>query len=116
MAITADKLDSAVLAILNQFSGERTAAIADWSADINQRLGGLPSHAETTSSLKRLHRDGILGLKKWSEKHGGWWEYLGDETHDEPFFHHASFVVTVTDLGRRYWDVPRGKIGFQQSA
>jgi hypothetical protein len=54
-------------------------------------------------------------LVKCDSELGGWYEYQGHEhpAVESRFFGYASFETRITDVGRRFWDVPRTPIGFK---
>jgi hypothetical protein len=90
----------------------------NWSVLLQQELGTFVGPAEVQSAMKRLCADGIIRLKKYDEKLDGMYEYRWDDTPaiETQFFGFCSFDVLITDQGRRFLNVPVGRIGFQQPA
>jgi hypothetical protein len=118
MTTTADKLDREILKHLRGVNGAQDASIGQWLNVLQERSGEWADYAEVESAMKRLRADGIVRLMKYHPELNRLYEYHGNEgdAFDRWFFGFASFEVRITDQGRRYWNVPRGKIGFQQSA
>jgi hypothetical protein len=86
-----------------------------WQTHFQERLGVLLDWDEVESALKRLRGEGIVRLVKCDSELGGWYEYQGHEhpAVESRFFGYASFETRITDVGRRFWDVPRTPIGFK---
>jgi hypothetical protein len=115
MMIKADKLESAILAILHQYpEGKGAGSLTDWRNSIEKKLGERPNETETVAALKRLRDSGPVRLINYSR--APWWEFVKGETIDERlFFYTGSFSVIITDTGRAHWDV-QSPIGFRWSA
>jgi hypothetical protein len=116
--IDTEKLDTAILKRLRIMNGEQKGhSTNNWSVLLQPELG-LVDPAEIQSAMKRLCADGIARLKKWDEKLGGAYEYRPDDSPaiENQFFGFGAFDVLITDQGRRFLNVPGGRIGFQQPA
>lgn len=113
--IDTGKLDTAILKRLRVMNGEqRGLSTINWSTVLREELGYVDP-AEVESAMKRLCADGIVRLVKHDDELGGTYEYrLNDGlVIEKRFFGYGSFDVLITDHGRRFLNVPGGKIGFQ---
>jgi hypothetical protein len=67
MAVKAEKLDSAVLALLYVYPhGKGAGSLADWCKWIEEMLGECSSDDETVATLKRLRDRGFVSLAKYT--------------------------------------------------
>lgn len=112
--IDAGKLDKAILAQIRRANGAQDWNIGSWQVHVQQELGTLPDHAEVVSAMKQLRADGLIRLKKYSKEYGG--EYSGIEADDWWFFGYYTFRASITDEGRKFWNVSTRPLGFQVSA
>ncbi len=116
--IDTERLDTAILKRLRLMNGEQKShSTNNWSVLLQPDLG-VVDPAEIQSAMKRLCADGIVRLRKYDEKLGGVYEYPPDDSSaiETQFFGWGSFDVLITDQGRRFLNVPVGRIGFQQPA
>ena len=110
--IDAEKLDKTILAQIRRANGAQDWNIGSWQVHLQTELGQLPDQSEVRSAMKRLYADGLIRLKKYSKEYGG--EYTGKEEDDWWFFGYYTFQASITDQGRRYWNVATEPIGFQR--
>ncbi len=114
MTIPADKLDAALLAILRGYNGRNEVAmngIFGWCDLVNNHLGEIVDPLDAESALRRLRDIGHVRLRKYDPEQNVRHEYVNDEPLGS-----SKLEVTITDEGRRYWDVPRRLVGFQKPA
>jgi len=119
--IDTGKLDAAILKRLSIMNGEQKGlSTINWATLLQQQEKEFRTvdPAEVESAMKRLRADGLVRLTKYDEELGGRHEYRLDDSAaiERRFFGFSSFDVLITDEGRRFLNVPRGRIGFQQTA
>lgn len=113
-AIDTEKLDKAILAQIRRADGAQEWSVTSWQVHVQAEVGALPDHAEVVSAMKRLRADGLIRLRKNSKEYGG--EYSGNEADDWWFFGYYTFQASITDQGRRFWNVAVRPLGFQMPA
>lgn len=113
--IRAEQLESVILGILRLFTdGQRDGSLAGWRESIKERFRESPDNTDLVAALKRLRDYGLIRLVKWVSAQLGWYEYTKQDSISEKwFFYKGTFVVQITDEGRRYWDSPIERIGFK---
>ncbi len=114
----AETLETEILTSLRPYSqGKREDSITGWGNSLEKSLRERPDPADIVAAFIRLRNRGLIRLLKFVPEQTAWYNYAPDEQVDEKwFFYYATFTVEITDEGRGLWDVPRGPIGFQQSA
>jgi hypothetical protein len=113
--IDTEKLRTAILKRLRMINGEQKGLNTNnWDVLLRPELG-VVDLAEIQSAMKRLCADGIVRLIKYDKELGGEYEYHPDDSPaiEGPFFGFGSFDVLISDQGRRFLNVPGGRIGFQ---
>lgn len=113
--IDTGKLDTAILKRLRMMNGEQKGQnTSNWSVLLIDELGTFVDPVEVKSAMKRLCADGTVRLKKYDEKLDGVYEYRWDDSPaiENQFFGFGSFDVWISDQGRRFLNVPVGRIGF----
>lgn len=110
--VDTEKLDKAILALLRNGNGVEEWNINRWRVELHKEFHLLPDWDELVSAMKRLRADGIIHLKKCCKEYPS--EHTGDAD-DWWFFGHYAFRVSITDEGRKFWNVSVAPIGFQMS-
>jgi hypothetical protein len=111
--LNADRLDRAILAQLRRANGSWDVNVPYWMTHIQKELGTVPDYAEIVSAMKRLFAEGLVDLRKHSKEYPG--TYSGPQD-DWWFFGYYTFEVSITDQGRRFWNVATAPIGFERPA
>jgi hypothetical protein len=101
----ANRLENAILQIVMQpygNDGTHPSRWGDWMNDVRQFVPEV-TQDNLKAAFKRLWRQKIVHLTKA----GLHYKWSDDENEDVEFFFREPFRVSITEDGRKYWDIIR---------
>lgn len=118
MAISAEKLETAILAILHSYPGGRHDANMTghygWIQIVSEHLGQAVDYIDIQAALHRLDGAGFIVLTQFNPEMNARYTYQDGAVSDATFFGQWNFEAAITAAGRGVWDVPRSSnMGFK---
>ena len=110
--LLADRIDHAIVAItMAHKNGTHQASWSTWMRSVGNVVPALVHDADLKVAFKRLWKEGIVRLSKTTQGRYHGFDYSGNDGADEAFFFIAAFNVTITEVGRGYWDEIKSNFG-----